>query len=122
MDAREQPALAPLELPDAGRELAPQHEPLVLEGAEREVHVGRRHAERGGDGCGRGRTHYLEPAAHQLAQRVLAGPGLGALAIRCDHSRLAADAREDRLYERYTLGRDPKPGLVRERCGASRPD
>ena len=114
MDARQQPALAPLELRDAGRELTAQHESLVLERAKREVHVGRRHAERRGYPLGRGRTDHLEPATHQLSQGVLAGPRLGAVALGGDHGRLAADAREDGFDERNALGGDPEARLMQE--------
>src|SRR5690606_13333040 len=74
VDAREQPALAPL-LDLAGRKLASiaaaHREALLLEGRERRGERGRRQAERRGELGRRHRPERLEAAADDLAQRVI---------------------------------------------------
>jgi len=83
MDAGQQPPLAPLELRHVRGEPAAQHEPLVLERAEREVDVRDRNAEGAGQLRRRGGADHFELSPHQLAQRVLAGPHPGAFAVGC---------------------------------------
>ena len=114
MDAGEQPSLAPLQHGHAGGKAAAQHEPFVLERAERELDVRHGDAEGTRQLGGRGGAHCFEPPAHQLAQRVFTGPALRPFPLGRRERRLARNPGEHGLQHRYALGRDPQGALRQE--------
>ena len=108
VNARQQAALAPLEVLTARGETSPQDKPLVLEPAQGEIDIARLEAERSGQlGHRRGPDH-LEPSSHQFADRVFAGPRLGTLPLGDGHLGLERGAGVDRREHRHPLGRDPQ--------------
>ena len=108
VDARQQAALAPLQLLAPRREAAAQHEPLMLQRPEGEIDVCRLHSEGAHQFGDRRWPDHLEPPTHQLADRVFAAPRLHALPLGDGHLGLECGAGVDRRKHRHALGRDPQ--------------
>ena len=107
MDPRQQASFTPFELRHAGRESPPQHEPFVLQRAQPKVDVTRVQSQSTGDRDSGGRAGDFQAPPHQLADRLLARPRLGAVPLRRHERRLAGRAGIDRLEHRQPLCRHP---------------
>ena len=110
MDAREQPALAPLEVRGAAAEMPAEHEALALQRGQRRVDRPGREVELRGQLRRGRRAADLHAAAHQLAKRVFARPAGGPLPAWDLHFRIELRVRVGRAGKRHPLRRDPEQG------------
>ena len=107
VDAGEQPALAPFVGLRLGREPAAQREALDLERRECGRDRARLEPERRRERLDRERPLALEPAAHDLDQRLVRRP-VARQAIRRGDRGIEPGFRPERLELRQALGGDPK--------------
>ena len=91
VDAREQAAVAPLLVIDAGQKPPAQDRAFALQGHQRTADRLRLEAERGGESGLRHRAETFEPAAQDLDQRLVRRRG--GLASRCGDARRAFGIR-----------------------------
>ncbi len=117
VDARQQPAVAPLLVVDAGQEAAAQDRAFAFERRQRPGRRARLKSERRRQRRRRDRPEPLEPAAQDLDQRIVARQRLSGLIGGRRDLRFEPRLRPQGLELGQPLGRNPEPRLRREQKG-----